>query len=459
MTSTARAPVGIGSEAERDGELSTFESGGDPASVATFVLSPEWDASEREYAAHARDLFGLGVPVTCPLPQTCRIGFGTVGFAMKVMLNALSASAALVLLSGVGTWVSSCAPAEESFVLSDEPAAPQAKDRFAPGGAVSDADLARYHVALDCAIDGEAVGTMTFELWTEAAPITTRNFLRLCETGFYDGLSFHRIMRSFMVQGGDARGDGSGTSPFGSIEGEFSTEPERQHGYGVLSMARFGRDENSASSQFFLCCDETEPVWNLDGQYASFGRMTSGVKTLEAIANVEVGPSQRGEMSRPKVTAKITKARVLEGVAPTGEVIERPEVEVDLKGEPARVKVEIVSIPFQGLPGVDASLKRTSDEARALAEAWVAHFADPEEAPRPEDGDLGTPLLLLNHGLRDGVAERKRFDLFKEFQIRSQQLTAELRERRVKGELTPDEEREAGAALEEEFRGRIEAMQ
>lgn len=378
---------------------------------------------------------------------------------MNVSYSALSASAALVFSSVFCALTSSCAPAEEPLVFDDaaaEGSAPLADDRFAPGGAVSDADLAGYHVALDCAISGEPVGTMTFELWTQAAPITTRNFLRLCDTGFYDGLSFHRIMRSFMIQGGDARGDGSGTSPFGSIQGEVSTEPERKHGYGVLSMARFGGDLDSASSQFFLCCDETEPVWNLDGQYASFGRLTSGVKTLEALASVEVGPSRSGEMSRPKVLATITKARVLEGAAPSGEEpMARPEVEVDLKGEPARVKVEIVSIPFAGLPGVEASLERTADEARAAGQAWVEHFADPATAPRPEAGDVGSPLLLLNHGLRDGEAERMRFDLFKEFQTRS----TELQGRRRSGELSATEEREAAAALEDEFRGRIEAMQ
>ncbi|MEM7518562.1 MAG: hypothetical protein AAF368_16775, partial [Planctomycetota bacterium] len=131
------------------------------------------------------------------------------------------------------------------------------------------------------------------------------------------------------------------------------------------------------------------------------------------------------------------------------------QVEVDLKGEPARVKVEIVTVPFKGLPGVDATLERTSDEARALAQAWVDHFADSTKAARPEAGDVGSPLLLLNHGLRDGVAERMRFDLFKEFQTRS----TELQQRRRSGELSPKEEREAAVALEEEFRERVEAMQ
>ena len=103
--------------------------------------------------------------------------------------------------------------------------------------------------------------------------------------GFYDGLTFHRIIRSFMVQGGDPTGTGMGNGPYGTILAEFSDAPERAHGYGVLSMARMGNDENSASCQFFICCDEGPSVWGLDGNYASFGGVTSGLAALEALAS------------------------------------------------------------------------------------------------------------------------------------------------------------------------------
>ena len=115
----------------------------------------------------------------------------------------------------------------------------------------------------------------------DAAPTTVANFVALAESGFYDGLTFHRIMEGFMMQGGDPEGNGMGGSE-NNIVGEFTAngyENTLSHTRGVISMAR-ANDPNSASSQFFIChADSTF----LDGQYAAFGHVTEGLDVVDAV--------------------------------------------------------------------------------------------------------------------------------------------------------------------------------
>ena len=316
-------------------------------------------------------------------------------------------------------------PAAKPAVEGPETFVPPAElSRFADPNQVPDADLGKYHVTFRCSIDGEDVGTMTFDLWTDLAPITTRNFLRLCDEGFYDGLSYHRILREFMVQGGDPTGTGGGNGPYGTIQGEMSEDPERAHGYGVLSMARMGSDLNSASCQFFLCCDESPSVWGLDGKYASFGRLTSGVETLEKIASVPTRAVRSREASTPLKTVRIEDAEVVEGPAPTGETIARPEDAVDLGGEARKIQVQHVLISFDGckIPGVT----RTKEEAEALANdilAQVKAGADMGALAREFSDDPvaetdTTPgcYTLLNRGVRDRAGERSALKLQQQLQ-------------------------------------------
>ncbi len=230
---------------------------------------------------------------------------------------------------------------------------------------VSDAELANYHVVLHCAVDGKDVGAMTFRLWPEKAPKTVRNFLRYCDEGFYDGTTFHRILRSFMIQGGSPDGTGAGEGPHGRIPGEFTYDPKYRHRYGVLSMAR-SRDPNSASSQFFVICDDSPSTAGLDGQYASFGELVDGVATLEAIADVPTKASRPGgEPSTPLKRAVVTRAEVVEGPAPEPtETIARPR---DPNApQPRIVEVQHVLISFADVPRVGA--KRSKAEAEALAQ-------------------------------------------------------------------------------------------
>ena len=134
---------------------------------------------------------------------------------------------------------------------------------------------------------------MEAELYPDVAPITVQNFVDLCESGFYDGLTFHRVIKDFMIQGGDPLGNGTGGSGK-KIKGEFSAngiKNDLKHTKGVLSMARQGYNRytgefnyDSATSQFFIVSAESYP--SLDGQYAAFGKLTSGYDVLAELESV-----------------------------------------------------------------------------------------------------------------------------------------------------------------------------
>ena len=125
-------------------------------------------------------------------------------------------------------------------------------------------------------------GEIKLELDGDTAPITVKNFVELAESGFYDGLTFHRIISGFMIQGGDPEGNGTGGSGE-NITGEFSLngiENNISHTRGTISMAR-SQDYDSASSQFFIMHEDGT---HLDGQYAAFGHVTEGMEVVDAIA-------------------------------------------------------------------------------------------------------------------------------------------------------------------------------
>jgi peptidyl-prolyl cis-trans isomerase B (cyclophilin B) len=135
------------------------------------------------------------------------------------------------------------------------------------------ANLATYHVVMET-----NQGTMLIELWPDVAPLHSANFLELASTGFYDGLTFHRTVPGFMIQGGDPTATGGGNGPR-KLPAEFS---DRKHVRGVLSAARMGHDINSASCQFFVM-HATYP--SLDGKYTLFGKLVSGEEVIDAIVN------------------------------------------------------------------------------------------------------------------------------------------------------------------------------
>ena len=153
-------------------------------------------------------------------------------------------------------------------------------------------------------IDIQDYGTITVELDGDAAPITVQNFMDLANDGFYDGLTFHRIISGFMMQGGDPNGNGTGGSE-NTIKGEFSAngvENSLSHTRGAISMAR-SQAYDSASSQFFIChADSTF----LDGQYACFGYVTDGMDVVDAVCEAAQPTDGNGTIpadQQPVITA------------------------------------------------------------------------------------------------------------------------------------------------------------
>lgn len=148
-------------------------------------------------------------------------------------------------------------------------------------------------------------GVMKAELYPEVAPKTVENFVKLINEKFYDGVIFHRVIKGFMIQGGDPQGTGMG-GPGYSIVGEFAAngyQNDLKHTRGVLSMAR-AMDPNSGGSQFFIMHQDAP---HLDGQYAAFGKLTDGFDVLDKIANVKTN-----WQDRPKEEQKIQSMIVVE---------------------------------------------------------------------------------------------------------------------------------------------------
>ena len=151
-------------------------------------------------------------------------------------------------------------------------------------------------------------GDMVVQFWTDAAPNTVENFKKLARQGFYDGTTFHRIVKGFMIQGGDPNSkDPAKENSYGeggpgyNLKAEFN---DHSHDRGVISMAR-GPDPDSAGSQFFICL---APVHRLDHQYTTFGKLIKGQDVLEKIGDTPVTKNSMGEPSKP------TKRVVIESI-------------------------------------------------------------------------------------------------------------------------------------------------
>ena len=148
-------------------------------------------------------------------------------------------------------------------------------------------------------IEVKGFGTIMVELDKEAAPKTVENFEKLVSEGFYNGLTFHRIIKGFMIQGGDPLRNGTGDSKV-KIPGEFKSNGWNNpisHERGVISMAR-AQNPNSASCQFFIVHEDSK---FLDGDYAAFGHVTEGMDVVDAIASVDTYPN---DMPSKKVVIK-----------------------------------------------------------------------------------------------------------------------------------------------------------
>ena len=168
-------------------------------------------------------------------------------------------------------------------------------------------DTTDYKSSYTAIIDVKDYGKIEVELYEELAPITVNNFVDLAKDGFYDGLTFHRIITGFMIQGGDPLGNGTGGSKK-TIKGEFAqngVENNLSHTRGVISMAR-SNDPDSASSQFFIVqADST----HLDGQYAAFGKVTKGMDIVVKSARTHLLQIQTVLLKR-KISLLSTQLRL-----------------------------------------------------------------------------------------------------------------------------------------------------
>ena len=195
----------------------------------------------------------------------------------KITVWLLTLALAAMMLAGCGSKTDTTETTETTEATS---AADETSD-----GAADTADTSENEELLTglhhVTIDVQDYGTISLELDADTAPISVTNFINLANEGFYDGLTFHRIISGFMIQGGDPNGNGTGGSEK-TIKGEFSAngvENDISHVRGVISMAR-ANDPDSGSSQFFIVHEDST---FLDGQYAAFGHVTDGMDVVDAI--------------------------------------------------------------------------------------------------------------------------------------------------------------------------------
>ena len=196
---------------------------------------------------------------------------------------------AFILVAVMLLAFASCDPIEIN------PDANKPADTEAPAGTDGPKVDDPYANTVKIKIDVKDFGAMTLELYPDLAPITVENFLSYVDENYFEGLEFHRIMKGFMIQGGDGHG-----GEHAAIKGEFKENGYNNplsHQKGVISMARTSQSMDSATSQFFIC--NADASYSLDGKYAAFGKLIEGEDVLDAISDVEVTVNEWGEQSKP----------------------------------------------------------------------------------------------------------------------------------------------------------------
>lgn len=214
------------------------------------------------------------------------------------------------VITGCGSKTDTPAEAADAPTETTDTEDPAAKDQTS-GNQPGESEQAEttagglHHVDIEVA----DYGTISLELDGDTAPISVANFLKLAGDGFYDGLTFHRIISGFMIQGGDPLGNGTGGSDE-NIKGEFSengVENDISHVRGVISMAR-SMDPDSASSQFFIVHEDST---FLDGQYAAFGHVTEGMEVVDQICEDTPVQDDNGTVN-PEDQPVITSVTVID---------------------------------------------------------------------------------------------------------------------------------------------------
>ena len=213
----------------------------------------------------------------------------------------------LLTLAFAATMLAGCGSKTDTTDTTETTEATSADDETSDGAADT-ADTSENEELLTglhhVTIDVQDYGTISLELDADTAPISVTNFINLANEGFYDGLTFHRIISGFMIQGGDPNGNGTGGSEK-TIKGEFSAngvENDISHVRGVISMAR-ANDPDSGSSQFFIVHEDST---FLDGQYAAFGHVTDGMDVVDDICEAVPVQDNNGTVAaadQPVITA------------------------------------------------------------------------------------------------------------------------------------------------------------
>jgi peptidyl-prolyl cis-trans isomerase B (cyclophilin B) len=214
----------------------------------------------------------------------------------KIMISALAVVAAMSLMTG-------CIKYEDPNQAARDAQDARLSEYEAQAAPLRDG---LHHVEMDI----QDYGTIYLELDADTAPITVHNFMDLANSGFYNGLTFHRIISGFMIQGGDPNGDGTGGAE-NTIIGEFSNngiENPISHLRGTIAMARNGQDMDSASSQFFIVHQDYPGI---DGDYATFGHVTEGMDIVDAICANTVNSGPNGAVA-PEDQPVITEVRVID---------------------------------------------------------------------------------------------------------------------------------------------------
>ncbi len=264
----------------------------------------------------------------------------------------------VLMATVLGVFVMSTAWAEDTATKAPAekaPAAAKAPAKAAPKGPAKGASD-------EVAIMDTSKGRMVVEFWEKDAPQTVANFKKLARQGYYDGTGFHRIIKGFMIQGGDPKSKNANASDLGTggpgytIKDEFNSH---QHVKGVLSMANTGTP-NSAGSQFFVM-HGTSP--NLDGHYTAFGHLISGMDVLDKIANSPTAPnpSMPGENSKPTEWTMLKTVKIMSKTAYTA--MNKTVKKAEAAAKPAASKTAEVKagmgggagVPTESAPAAEAS--------------------------------------------------------------------------------------------------------
>ncbi len=225
---------------------------------------------------------------------------------MKVIIGVIIALAAILVIAGIALAV----PMIKDYIESNPNAGKANMNKIEKEiNSMNVSDFSESDEQTDYVkITVKDHGDVIIRLRPDIAPITVENFKGLVAQKFYDGLTFHRVMKGFMIQGGAPKGDGTGGSGV-TIKGEYSANGVRNelsHIKGVISMARRDDNMNSATSQFFIT--NADARQSLDTLYASFGYVVAGLETVDSISDVKVKANASGEMSQPEIKIVIEKA-------------------------------------------------------------------------------------------------------------------------------------------------------